>query len=249
MNLPSLFERRRTATLLAIFAGWPAFARAAEPPPPAPTGQAPAEPTPVQPPPPAPPPPALPPPVPPSESAARDAPNRQGFTLELGIGGALTFVTSEVTSTTFCFGQGCPITEQSTTSSETVTYGGLAPLSIGIGGFVSPHIALLFRATGSSYVRGNDQWVNAIYGGVVQYWPSDVVVLGAGAGAAVLGKSAFYSTGNSSSRTGFGFSLRAGVAVANYTHHSLRLAAEVLPAFYERRSAVGTTLVFEWQYF
>jgi hypothetical protein len=187
---------------------------------------------------------------PPENVALDDRPKRQGFTLELGIGGALTFVTSEVVTETFCFGSDCPaIRESSSSTTVTDTYGGIAPLSLGIGGFVSPEFALLFRATGSSYFRGNDQWVNALYGGVVQYWPSDVIMLSAGAGATVLGRSSFYGASSPGTRSGFGFSLRAGVAVANYTHHSLRFATEVLPAFYDRRSAVGTTLVFEWQYF
>jgi hypothetical protein len=194
----------------------------------------------------------MPPPYPPPEMRAPDphVPNRRGFTLELGLGGALTFLSTEVTSSYFCGGSGCPPTPPpSTKSTETQTYGGLAPLSLGIGGFVSPQFALLFRAASSSYFRSGDQWTNSIYGGVIQYWPADIVFVSGGAGVAVLGQSSFFATDESSTRTGFGFFARAGIAVASFTHHSLRFAVEALPAFYERRSAVGTTLVFEWQYF
>jgi hypothetical protein len=214
--------------------------------------------TPAQPPPPqVPPPPPYPPPrpsYPPSAAepyptaAPSNRPNRQGFTLELGIGAALTIVTTEVQSTSFCVGRNCP-PSTTTSSAQTHSYVGLAPLSIGIGGFVSPQVALLFRLTGSSYFRSGDQFTNGVYGGVVQYWPTDSVFVSAGGGVAVFGNNPLYSGSGSIDRTGVGLSVRAGLAIANFTHHSLRFAIEALPAFYDPRNVVGTTLVFEWQYF
>jgi hypothetical protein len=171
-------------------------------------------------------------------------PNRHGFTLELGLGAALTFVTREYGTSV---GPGGP--QVSVTRKQTDTYVGYAPLSIGIGGFISPRFALLFRATGTAFFEYGDQWANGIYGGVLQFWPSDNFFLSAGGGVALIGQSSFVPRDSSGSLTGFGFSARAGVAVANFTHHSLRIDAEVLPAFYERRSAVGTAIVFAWQYF
>jgi hypothetical protein len=183
----------------------------------------------------------------PGEERAPSGPLRQGFTLELGIGAAVTAVTSEVT--TSCFGTGCP--PEDSTETVTDTYVGLAPLSLGIGAFVSPQVALLFRSAGSTYFKGSRQWLSTLYGGVIQYWPSDIVMLSAGPGVAVYGENPFashYGYG-SPTLTGFGFSVRGGLSFANFTHHSLRLALELLPAFYDKRSTFGTTFTFEWQYF
>ena len=49
--------------------------------------------------------------------------------------------------------------------------------------------------------------------------------------------------------TGFGFFARASVAVANFQHHSLRFAIELVPTFYDAGRTTATAIVFEWQYF
>ena len=47
--------------------------------------------------------------------------------------------------------------------------------------------------------------------------------------------------------TGLAFSARGGYAFFVNRDHALRITLEVIPAFYGRRSAVGTALLFEWQ--
>src|SRR5262249_20413803 len=105
------------------------------------------------------------------------------------------------------------------------------------------------RSTGTSFFKNDEQWVSAVYGLAVQYWPSDAFMLSAGPGIAVFGNNPFFSGSGSDSTTGYGFFLRAGAAVANFTHHSLRLSVELIPAFYDGARTLGATGVFEWQYF
>jgi hypothetical protein len=63
--------------------------------------------------------------------ARAEAPNREGFTLEVGLGAALTILSAE--------------------GFDTETKGGLAPLSLSLGGFLSPDVALMARRAGTSY--------------------------------------------------------------------------------------------------
>jgi hypothetical protein len=168
--------------------------------------------------------------------------------LELGIGAGLTVISTEVSTISICGGTpGC--VSASSTSTETESHFGLAPLSFSLGGFLSPQVALLFRGTGTSFFLGDEQWLNGLYGIAVQYWPSDIVYLGAGTGFATFGTNFLASNRSSDSVTGFGFSARVGIAVASLTHHSLRFAYEALPCFYDRGRVIGNALTFEWQYF
>jgi hypothetical protein len=156
----------------------------------------------------------------------------RGFTLELGIGGALTHIRPDV----------------GTASS---TRFGVAPLSIGIGEFVTPRIALLARIASTSFFEdrgeGGIAGVYAVlYGVHLQYWVSDRLMVSGGPGAMVFGENPFF--GLSRSQTGVGASVRVGYALAALRHHSLRVAAEVFPAWYEHSLTFGTAFNFEWQY-
>jgi hypothetical protein len=126
---------------------------------------------------------------------------------------------------------------------------GLAPLSIGIGGFLAPQVALLFRISGTSFFENDEQWTNTFIGGAVQYWPADLVFVGAGVGFATFGKNVWLTRNRADTLTGYGFSARAGISVGNWTHHNLRLSVEVIPSFYESTRVLGSAVAFEWQYF
>jgi hypothetical protein len=127
-------------------------------------------------------------------------------------------------------------------------FGGLAPLSLGLGGFLSPMVALLFRFSGSSYFRSSSLIVHAVYGPGVQVWLMDRVMLGAGAGLALHGPNPLFSESSMSTQAGFGFSVRAGYALYSGRNHSFRLAAEFIPGFYEQTQVYGAVLNLEFQW-
>jgi hypothetical protein len=148
-----------------------------------------------------------------------------------------------------CFGLMCPTSPVRATESN--TYFGYSGVNLGLGGFLSPQFALMFRASSTSFVKNDDLWSSSFVGGVLQFWPSDLVYVSAGPGIGVLSRNQFLSSsGSSQTRTGFALSLRAGIAVANYRHNSLRIGAETIASFLEDHyKAVGTGVDFEWQYF
>lgn len=175
--------------------------------------------------------------------AADEPPNRGGFTLELGLGAGVTSVTRELSS---CFASstgsgGC------SDGSDTDTYAGFAPLSVGIGGFLSRDVALTLRSSGTSYFKSRDLWSSAFVGPAVQYWPMDTLSVGGGAGVGVWGPNPALSRRARDPKVGFALSLRAGVDPFGLRDHSFRIGVEVLPAFYDRTRVIGAALVAEWQ--
>jgi hypothetical protein len=168
----------------------------------------------------------------PEPSAER--PLRQGFTLELGLGAALTHV--------------------SVTGGEAKTSFGLAPLSLSLGGFLTPDVALLARIAGTSYFdKGasgdTTQFASGFYGAHLQYWVDDRFMLSGGPGFMLFGENSFISAGAKKPLTGYGASVRAAYAFYAGTHHALRIALEAFPAKYEEAFVLGTALNFEWQYY
>ncbi|WP_394846471.1 hypothetical protein LZC95_03275 [Pendulispora brunnea] len=168
------------------------------------------------------------------DESVSSRPLRQGFTLELGLGGALTHVSPE--------------------RGESLTRFGLAPLSMSVGGFLSPDVALLARAAGTSYFREDahgdlHQFVNGFYGGHVQFWVNDDIMLSGGPGLVLFGENTFLHTGTNDTEVGYGASFRAGFGVLSTKHHSLRFAVEVFPSKYKDAFVMGSALNFEWQYY
>lgn len=168
-----------------------------------------------------------------SEEAPVEGPLRQGFTLELGLGAALTHVSPD--------------------NGTSQTKVGLAPLSMSLGGFITPNIALLARAAGTSYFdKGTSgdtsQFVSAFYGAHLQYWITDQFMMSAGPGFMLFGENAFLTPAEKPV-TGYGASVRAGYAVLAIKHHVLRFSVELFPAKFKEASVLGSALNFEWQYF
>ncbi len=171
--------------------------------------------------------------APPQAAPAGDRPRRHGFTMELGIGAALTHVAPEIGPSQTSFG--------------------LAPLSLSLGGFVSPDVAILARLAGTSYFDTapdgtSTQYVNGYYGIHVQYWVNDRVMLSAGPGLALFGENAFFAP-SKSPHVGYGASLRAGYALLAIEHHALRVSIEAFPAKFDTGFVFGSALNLEWQYF
>lgn len=162
-------------------------------------------------------------------------PHHQGFTLELGLGAAMTNLTP--------------------TSGQSQSQFGLAPLSLSLGGFVTKDVAFLVRAAGSSYFEknkltgGTDQYVNGFYGAHVQYWFNDELMISAGPGVAVFGRNRFLSGPATEAVVGYGASVRIGYAFATMKHHAFRIAYEAFPSKYDDKFVFGSAINLEWQYF
>ena len=119
-------------------------------------------------------------------AVASAAPRHSGFTGDLGIGIGVT--AQPVETYTSCAGSagqcaGVDVGVHKSTSAKV----GLAPLSLSLGGFLTPKVALLFRATGTSFYYGNTQYLAAFYGAVVEVWPHDRFFLGGGPGIGYFG--------------------------------------------------------------
>jgi hypothetical protein len=168
-----------------------------------------------------------------------DAPHRAGFTLELGLGASYSWVNPSA-------GSNYVLSHEDANGAL-----GLSGLSLSLGSYVTPQIALVARAAGTSFWadefgHGTHQTVNGIYGGGLVAWPTDDVFLGAGVGFALFTPITGSTYG---AQTGLGLDLRAGVAILNVRHHALTMGIEALPAFYGQATVVGGAFNLEWHYF
>ena len=162
---------------------------------------------------------------------------RNGFTLEAGLGGSFV---SEIHS-----------------SEDSSNRLGRDALSVGLGGFVTPSLALLVRFSQTSFkpasAHGTTSDVSSLWflGAHVQYWLTDRFFVSGGPGyvhfdhvfAAVYGAELHEQYQN------LGFSIRTGFAFGLWENHTLRISLEAIPAFFERTTIMGEALSLEWQWF
>ena len=177
--------------------------------------------------------------------SAQARPHHEGFTGDLGIGLALTFKPEY--SETICGGISPGCVPGVTTSHQGEW--GLAPLSLSLGGWVSPKVALLARATGTSYFRGGDQISNNFYGAAVEVWPINAFYLSGGVGFGIYGPNPIFSRSSLSPQTGFALDFRVGAALAQGTNHDFTLSFEAIPGFYDGDSVTGLALVGAWKWY
>ncbi len=169
-----------------------------------------------------------------------DAPQRRGFTLQLGLGLGATYRRSR---------------------QRLELRPGLAPLSLGIGAFVSPRLAVMARVAGTNYTEGADVRMSGFYGAVAQRWFGEAVTVSGGLGVGLFGIDdlKFYSRQDWSLfpdvgkdvQVGVSTTLRVGFAVARWRRHALQVSSEVLTTVLtnEPHLAVGHALEFGWQFF
>lgn len=168
-------------------------------------------------------------------------PLRSGFTLEAGIGGAATFLFDRLSS----FG----VDEQGRTSGSTYyktrIFGGFAPLSFGIGGFLRENLSLTFRASGTVYYRTNDPAANLFYGPALQLWGSDALMFGVGLGLGVHSRDITQGI----DQLGVASSLRASYAFFTRPTQALSVGLELVPGFFpdSKDFTLGTAVVLGWQ--
>ncbi len=154
-------------------------------------------------------------------------PDRSGLTLELGLGAAIS---------NFPFVQG----------SE--THVGLAPLSLSLGGFVNPHLAVMVRASGTSFFKDGTDYNAAFYGVAAQYWINDDVFVGGGAGLAV-NFAVFGDHIVPSESKGLGLTARAGYAFYSVRDHAFATTLELFPSISSGGVVqLGAAANLQWQW-
>jgi hypothetical protein len=161
-------------------------------------------------------------------------PQRSGFTVELSIGLAFTQTEERVRCAS---GPGLTCPDPGYT-----VFVGLAPLAVGIGGFITESFALLFRASGTSFFDSDRLIVLGHYGLAAQFWAADWLMLSIGPALALFGD----LEGNAD--FGFGIDARVGFSFLSLAHHSFRVALELFPSFFEE-FVMGESIVFEWQFY
>lgn len=170
----------------------------------------------------------------PAAASAGEAPERNGFTLELGIGLGFMHVFPE--------------------EGDSTNDVGMAPLSLSLGGFLNNSMAIMFRVAGVSNLEevAGEKIVSFLtFAGVhFQYWINDQFFVSGGPGIASLGSAVLDDFADTIDRErGFGLSLRGGFSFANWENHSLRVTLELFPGFFKNGTAMGEAINFEWQWF
>ncbi|MDF3071320.1 MAG: hypothetical protein K0R38_6921 [Polyangiaceae bacterium] len=175
-----------------------------------------------------------------SAGRAEAAPRHQGFTGDLGIGVSLMNVPSFSTS---CgpYGGCTPVPRSS--------HFGLAPLSLSLGGFITPRVALLARAAGTSYFEDGTQMTHNFYGIIAEVWPIDEIFVSGGVGLGLYGPNPLFSRSSREAVGGWALDFRIGAALAQGTNHDFTLALEAIPGFYDGETVQGFALVGAWKWY
>lgn len=124
---------------------------------------------------------------------------------------------------------------------------GLAGANLGVGGFLTEDLALMFRLSGTNvaYDLGLPETfsqVSAVGGPAVQYWISDRFNLEAGVGLGI------WNADDEEGDRGLGLILGAGVTIFNRGKHNLQVGVEYAPAFTKPGAIhnVGFTLGYQF---
>ena len=159
----------------------------------------------------------------PAHAMAQTGPHRDGFTIETSLGVGSTSVSGDGRS------------------SE--SYTSIAGLDLGIGGFVSPDVALTFRIAGTTYFvpasvfpesTQSIAMTSALVSPALQYWVSDRLFVGGGAGLGVWDNDA-----DDPPQTGFGLDARVGYGVLVGRRGTIFLTGEITAGFFDEGNTVG----------
>jgi hypothetical protein len=132
------------------------------------------------------------------------------------------------------------------------TDGALAGADLGVGGWLSPQLALTVRIAGNQvkYMGvpgpGEGNLVNAFFGPSLQFWANPNVWLGGGVGFATFRDVGGSCSGNGSSQcgvNGWGLDLRAGYSFGD-TANTFNVSVELNPSFYSNNGSSGTATGF-----
>ena len=123
----------------------------------------------------------------------------------------------------------------------------LAGADIGVGGWLTPHLALTGRISGVDIKNGdanaNGTVISAFVGPSLQYWIDPHFWVGGGAGLATVRSTASSCTGTNTSSdcgvNGFGLDFRAGYSFNSDSAHTFNVSVEVTPGFYSLDNGMG----------
>jgi hypothetical protein len=174
------------------------------------------------------------------------APDHSGFTGDLGIGIGITSQPVETFSICASSSGSCTFTSRVDKSTDVRV--GLAPLSLSLGAFLTPKVALLFRASGTSFFQGNTQYVDTFYGAVVEVWPHDRFFVGGGPGVGYYGTNPLLSDYNDG-QAAFALDARAGAALLQGRNHALTLSVEGSSGFYAEQTIFNGALIAAWKWY
>lgn len=176
------------------------------------------------------PPPPPPPGYGPAPAAYGQAPNnKHGMTFEANIGLGLLWLSADGES-----------------SEKETSLGGL---NLGVGGWISPQLAITLRVAGVTYtedVMGETARLTAGFvGPSAQYWVSENAWVGGGLGLGFI--QATYAD-QSESKTGLGLDLRTGYTFSTTSENTWNLSFELTPSSIEDVTVWGAAVLFGYQH-
>jgi hypothetical protein len=126
---------------------------------------------------------------------------------------------------------------------------GLAGLNLGVGGFLTEDLALMFRISGTNVMYdvagfGNLSQVSGVGGIALQYWPTDRFNVEGGVGLGFWHAGGMFGT----EQQGFGVIAAGNVVLLTRGRHTLQVGAEYAPAFTDWGTIqnVGFTLGYQY---
>lgn len=162
-----------------------------------------------------------------STASAQSAPDRNGFTLLVNLGTGI----------------------QNDAGLEKTSVG-LGGANLGIGGFVTPDLAISARFSGTNVEHetplGYVNQVSGVLAPTVQYWLNDKVNVEAGVG---LGIWSVDEDEDEASDRGLGLILGVGFTVFNRGKHNLQVGFEYAPAFTQPGAVHNLGITFGYQLF
>jgi hypothetical protein len=130
---------------------------------------------------------------------------------------------------------------------ENDSEGGIAGLSLGIGGWINPNTAITLRIAGVTIFPEEGITATSFFvGPSVQMFVAPKIWIGGGAGIAAA-RVADNSGNSEILEKALGLDLRAGFLVMESGVHSLSVSAEITPAFYENSTITGFGALLNYQ--
>ena len=123
---------------------------------------------------------------------------------------------------------------------------GLAGVNLGVGGFLTPNLALIFRLAGTNVTYdlgiGDYGQSSGVAAPAIQYWLTDRFNIEAGAGVG------FWRGDTDEDATGLGLILGAGVTIFNRGKHNLQFGIQYVPAFTDPGTIHNVGFTFGYQF-